>query len=346
MSRYFLVPHLVPATCRSRAPTSMRGDSSPSNAIGTEEKGFKTFPFDTGPLRRVSCRAMDKRFSVAMMVALAVSACGGGIQNVPGEEVAARTGVKWKDMTAIERRHFDQFVNREKSPCGNTTIAYESLDPKRCPLVVNAARFASKRLMGDDTPDELRIAYLKRYGAGYTADINVSSAPRLGPENAPVKIVIFSDFQCPFCAAAVRSLKEVKQTYGDDVALYFKHYPLAIHELAKQFALVAEAAVRQGCFWPFHDLLFENQAASLSLDQVKELGTKAGCDAEKLMTDYGRAETRAAVDADMAEAEKLNIPGTPSLFVNGRYVDDGTKSLGSWIDEELVRQGRKAQTAP
>ena len=89
--------------------------------------------------------------------------------------------------------------------------------------------------------------------------VAIASAQVKGPETAPITIVEFSDFQCPFCARVEPTLKQIQDTYKDNVRIVWKHLPLSIHKEAAGAALAAEAAAKQGKFWEFHDVLFANQ---------------------------------------------------------------------------------------
>ncbi len=168
--------------------------------------------------------------------------------------------------------------------------------------------------------------------------IDVKNAPVLGSEDAKVEIVEFSDFQCPFCSRVWPTLQQVRDTYGDDVRVVFKHLPLRIHPKAPAAHAAAEAAHRQGKFWEMHDKIFANQR-ELTTERYEQYAQEIGLDVEKFKADSASKEVKAKVDADMAEAAKLGVSGTPSFFINGRYLSGAQpfEEFKKRIDEELAK---------
>lgn len=149
-----------------------------------------------------------------------------------------------------------------------------------------------------------------------------------GPADAKVTIVEFSDFQCPSCKAVEPLLKQVLAKYPNDVRLVYRHYPLvSIHQYAQIAAQASEAAAEQGKFWEFHDVLFEKQEAwsklsseSQVIDAFVEYAGQLGIDTTKFRERIAADEVRKRVLADVADSQKLNLSGTPSLFVNNKRV--------------------------
>lgn len=167
-------------------------------------------------------------------------------------------------------------------------------------------------------------------------DVDVDGAPALGPADAKVTVVEFSDFQCPYCSRVYPTLLRLRQEYGDDVRVVFKHLPLAMHSKAPAAHAAAEAAKLQDKFWPMHDKLFAGQRL-LSEAQYATWAEEIGLDVERFKRDAASDEVKARVDADLAEAEKLGVRGTPAFFINGRYLS-GAQPIASFkriIDEEL-----------
>ena len=159
-----------------------------------------------------------------------------------------------------------------------------------------------------------------------------------GPDNALVTIVMFGDFQCPYCKRVLGTVDEVMAKYGKDVRLVFRHNPLAMHSEAKIAARAAIAAGRQGKFWGMHDKLYDNQHA-LTEDNFRGWADELGLDVVKFDRDYADRFSTTQVEADMAEATKFGARVTPSFFVNGRYLA-GAQPLHAFetvIDEEMER---------
>ena len=162
--------------------------------------------------------------------------------------------------------------------------------------------------------------------------------PSLGPASAPVTLVEFSDFQCPFCARAVPTLKALREKYPDELRVVYRHMPLDFHPYARPAALAATCADAQGQFWPYHDRLFEQQQALAPEDLVAH-AEAIGLKNEIFQTCLEAAETAATVDADQRAAEAVGATGTPAFFINGIFLS-GAQPLEVFeavIDEELQR---------
>lgn len=164
-------------------------------------------------------------------------------------------------------------------------------------------------------------------------------APTIGPADAVLEIVEFSDFQCPYCAQALPVLKVLVAAHPEDVRLVFRHYPLPIHEHAARAAQAAIEAQRQGAFWPYHDLLFENQVALADAELVRHAG-ELGLDAAAVEAALSEGTHQRRMHEDMELGMSLAVTGTPTFFING-YRLVGVPPL--WVFElalEAFREGR------
>ena len=146
-----------------------------------------------------------------------------------------------------------------------------------------------------------------------------ASDPTWGPANAPVQIIEFSDFQCPFCQRAGPVLQKLRATFGDRVRLVFKDLPLPSHPNAFQAAEAAQCAHEQSKFWEYHDVLFANQNA-LGRDDLKRHAAGLGLDAAKFNACFDEGRTGRLVQADMNESERYGVSSTPTFFINGRLL--------------------------
>jgi protein-disulfide isomerase len=165
-----------------------------------------------------------------------------------------------------------------------------------------------------------------------------ADARTMGPPEAPVQFVAFSDFQCQFCAKAAPLMKQIVGRYGDKVRIVFRDFPLPIHPLATKAAEAARCANVQGKFWDYHDRLFANQQA-LSEGDLKRHARDLGLDAVAFATCLDTGTFAAAVQADLTEGRSYGIGSTPTFFINGRLISGALplEAFSQVIDEELAR---------
>ena len=182
--------------------------------------------------------------------------------------------------------------------------------------------------MSDGSPDGGGVPFERFH-------VELGDAPVRGPATAPVTIVAFSDFECPYCERGHQTIQRVEREYGDKVRIAYKAYPLDFHSHAMIAALAARSAQEQGKFWEFHDLLFSQRG--LDVPQLEAYAKQVGLDMEKLRADLEALKWGASVQRDMRQARKLGVTGTPAYFVNGRYLS-GAKPIEvmrELIDKEL-----------
>jgi len=174
--------------------------------------------------------------------------------------------------------------------------------------------------------------------------IDISQAPILGEVSAPVTLAIFDDFECPYCAQTVPLLKQVVEKYPGKVKLAFKNFPLSSHRNARNAALTALAANRQGKFWNVHDLLYENYN-SLNPQKIDALAAQTGLDMEQLKKDRVDPQLNAQISKDIEEGTNVGVRGTPTIFVNGRLLQERSMAGFSQLIEEelsLLSQNQKS----
>jgi protein-disulfide isomerase len=164
-----------------------------------------------------------------------------------------------------------------------------------------------------------RSARPNRPDADREYDVEVAGAPTKGSDDAIVTIVEWSDFQCPFCNRVAPTLAQIEKEYGDQVRIAFKHMPLSIHAQAPQAHAASEAAHRQGKFWEMHDRIFANQR-DLSAETLAGYAREIGLDMDQFARDIEAEDVKKRIDSDMQQASKLGVTGTPSFFINGRYL--------------------------
>jgi protein-disulfide isomerase len=138
-----------------------------------------------------------------------------------------------------------------------------------------------------------------------------------GPEQAPVTVVEYGDFECPYCGQAEPAVRELLREYGGDVQYVWRHLPLNdVHPEAQLAAEAAEAAGRQGAFWEMHDRLLDHQDALTVRDLIGHAAA-LGLDTERFAADLRKHVGKAHVDEDVDSADLSSVSGTPTFFING-----------------------------
>ena len=161
--------------------------------------------------------------------------------------------------------------------------------------------------------------------------------PAKGPAGAPVEIVEFSDFECPFCLNAFPTVNQVISTYGNRIRFVYRHYPLPNHPRARPAAEAAQCAHEQGKFWEYHDRLFGNQAL-LGDEDLKQHAARLGLDAAQFNACYDSQKYKADVDTDIRAGNEAGVSGTPAFYINGRMLSGAQpfEAFKRIIDEELA----------
>jgi protein-disulfide isomerase len=167
--------------------------------------------------------------------------------------------------------------------------------------------------------------------------VPITGAPFKGSEKAPVTIVKFEDFECPFCKTVQPTLAAVLKKYEGKVRLVHKDLPLEqIHPQAQLAAEAARCAGEQGKFWDYHDALYGN-SPKLGAGELKSYAKQVGLNAAPFDQCLASGKYKAAVQKDLAEGAQLGVTGTPSFFINGREISGAlpVESFAAIIDEEL-----------
>jgi protein-disulfide isomerase len=176
--------------------------------------------------------------------------------------------------------------------------------------------------------------------------------PAKGPKNAKVTIVEFSEFQCPFCSRVAPTLKQITDTYKNDVKLVFKHQPLGFHAQAMPAAEVSEAAREQGKFWEMHDLMFAGQK-ELGPAKYEEWAKKVGLNMGRFKQAVDSHKFKARIEEDQKVGNSVGATGTPTFFVNCRQIVGAQpfERFKEMIDEEIkkademVKKGTRLDSA-
>ncbi|MFH1587006.1 MAG: thioredoxin domain-containing protein [Candidatus Diapherotrites archaeon] len=164
----------------------------------------------------------------------------------------------------------------------------------------------------------------------------IENEPTLGPQDAKVTIVEFSDFECPFCADAAATVRQVVNEYDGKVKLVYKNFPIvSIHPNSMAAAEASECAYDQGKFWEYHNKLFENQE-NLGVASLRQYAADIGMNEGQFVDCLGSGSKNSEVNEDLSHGKIVGISGTPAFFINGKKMPNSSiNTFRSMINQEL-----------
>jgi len=288
-------------------------------------------------------RTLVSRTIVLCLVALSASAQ----KTDEWKNVSDFAGLDQASLSAEQKRTLLELLRAEGCNCGCTMhIAECRVKDPRCGRSRSLAAMVARELREGKNAASIRAALeLRSKEAPPVLDeavpIPIAGAPVKGPENAKITLVEFSDFQCPYCAAAVHRIDEVLAKHPADVRLVFKQFPLDIHSQAALAAEAALAAHAQGKFWPMHDKLYAN-FREISQEKINLWAKEIGLDLVRFSMDLKSGKYKPVVAKELAEGEQAGVAGTPTLFVDGKHYNGPveTRALEEVLQAELKRLPR------
>ena len=238
----------------------------------------------------------------------------------------ALPGVDFGHLSAAQKTTTLKVLRSQECSCGcGRKLAQCRVEDPTCSYSTGMAAAVIDAIGHGKTVDEAQAAALaSKWGHVEQAKllddpvkIPVQGSPSVGSQNAPITLVEFSDFQCPYCAAAIPEIKAVLKAYPTQVKLVFKQYPLEMHSHADLAAAAAIAAQKQGKFWEMHDAMFSHHD-DLTRANILALAQQNGLDLRKLEEDLDSTAVRETVVRDVQDGDKAGVQGTPTLFINGQ----------------------------
>jgi glutaredoxin len=290
-------------------------------------------------------------FSRSLLVVGVLVAAGGckkqGGQAGPGATASKPTGageslpagIELGKLNELERKLFDQVIDREPSACGKGhSLRHSVAHDSACRASFYAVRYVGRLVASGASEPEIIDKVEQRFRAPRMATIDLAESPSEGSPSGRVKLVEFADYQCDHCKHAQTLMPPLLAAYPNDLTIYFKHFPLGGHVASLNAAMGAAAAQNQGKFWPFNHKVWEN-SEQLSPALLESLAKEIGLDFTRWYADVGSEQVRSHVLRDRTEGRALEIRNTPAIFINGRRYTDALDlpSLKDWIDEELGR---------
>ena len=249
----------------------------------------------------------------------------------PAELMKAEVDSKVKDPTDEEAK---ALYEQHKDEIQGT---YEQVAPQ--------IKEYLKRQQGSQVRDAFIESLRKKYNVKVTLEppkvqVDAGGRPVQGNKNAPVAIISWSDYECPFCKRAEPTVEKVLKDYGDKVSFVHRDFPLDFHQHAEKAAEAARCAEKQGKFWAYHTKLFAS--ADLSEEQLKAIAKEVGLDQAAFDKCLASGEFKEAIQKDVQAGAAAGVNGTPAFFINGRMLSGAQpyEKFKEVIDAELARLGK------
>jgi protein-disulfide isomerase len=244
-------------------------------------------------------------------------------------------GVDTSSLMPREKREWTARVTELLAPCSEVPVSVAQCvqEKRKCPKCIPAAKFVAKMVRDGMSQEQIEAGYHARFDPDKVKSVDIGKAPFKGPEGAPVTLVEFADFECPYCALMSPVLEKMWQAHATDVRYVYKFMPLSGHPHGEISSRAAVAAMNQGKFWEMHDKLFANRD-HLEPADLDTYAKDIGLDLKKFHADATSQATTDVLAADRKQADALGVQGTPTIYINGREFDV-RQDLDDWIAQEL-----------
>jgi protein-disulfide isomerase len=244
-----------------------------------------------------------------------------------------------------------EILSRVKPVADADVVTWYEKNPQQVQgATLDQVRASILSLLTQQREQEVRDAYIDTLKAKTAVRVmlepprvavSAGTSPTKGPANAPIELIEFADFQCPFCLAASPTVKRVLDTYGDRIRFVYRNFPLENHPNARPAAEAAQCANEQGQFWAYHDRLFSDPG-KLSVAELKQTAASLGLDSPRFNKCVDDRKYRSVVEADAKAGTDAGVTGTPAFFINGRLLS-GAQPYDVFkhvVDEELESKKR------
>jgi protein-disulfide isomerase len=260
-------------------------------------------------------------------------------------------GVDTSMLTPREKREWSNYVSELMAPCSDTPVSVaQCVQEKRpCSKCVPGVKYVLRGVRDGMSQEQIEKSYHNRFDADRVKNVLLDGSPAKGPESAPVTLVEFADFECPFCAMEAPVLEKMWQAHQNNVRFVYKYFVISAHPHGESAARAAIAAGNQGKFWEMHDMLFANRDHLEGAD-IDGYAKDIGLDMAKFHADMQAPATTDRIERDKKLGESLGVQGTPTIFINGRDYDLH-QDLDDWVNMEVQAAGAgatgpSAQPAP
>lgn len=254
--------------------------------------------------------------------------CAAGLEDIEHAYAKiAEAGQSCADLSA----RLCKDLGPDTQTCKMVEAETPKMPPEQCEMMANQYDQVLAELVAMEARNKPLDADKAAKIAGVAGEV-----PSYGPADAKVTVVEFSDFECPYCSMAANAVNELKASYGDRVRFVFRQFPLSFHQQAHLASQAALAANAQGKFWEYHDKLFANQKA-LGRQDLEKYAEELGLDMDAFRKALDEGTYKATVDAELELGGEVFVSGTPSVFVNGTRIANGTDtaSIKAEIDKAL-----------
>jgi hypothetical protein len=253
-------------------------------------------------------------------------------------------GVDASMLTPREKKEWSTYVSELLAPCSDVPVPIaQCVQEKRsCSRCVPAAKFVLKGVRDGMSREQIEKSYHNRFDADRIKNVAIDDSPSKGPASAPITIIEFADFECPFCAMEAPVLEKAWNDRKTQVRFVYKFFPLSGHPHGEIAARAGIAAIAQGKFWEMHDKMFANRD-HLEQSDLDGYAKELGMDVAKMHADAQSQATTDRIARDKKLADSLDVKGTPTIYINGRDYDPH-QDLNDWLALELASVGASGGT--